>query len=343
MDLIVKLREIVESITEIAEKNGKISIFSIASTANVNNQEILFPAIRETETTICGNILISSKKYLEDIIHEIDGFVDIVLVDSETKMPDVTNLEIYVRKRVKKSKLHTFKPNDLTVEALDTLIAQLKSPIKGQKIAVIGAGNIGSKIALKLVERGANVYITRRDLTKLKRIADGLNAIKSDYINAKVYYTTDNLAACNDSDVVIGTTPGVPSITAEMVNNMKSDGVIIDAGNGTLFPDAIEQAKHGDIKLICLSMKPGYDGALETIFKTEEVILNQNDKTMGNFSIISGGILGKRGDIIVDNVNNPNKIFAIADGSGDVISNIDAEEFQDNIMTVKHLIEEKTR
>jgi len=339
MDFIVKLREIVESITETAEKSGKISMFSIASTANVNNQEILFPAIRETETTICGNILISSKKYLEDIINEIDGLVDIVLVDSETKIPDVTNLEIDVIKRVEKSKLHTFKPNDLTVEALDALIAQLKTPIAENKIAVIGAGNIGSKIALKMVERGANVYITRRSSVKLKKIADGLNAIKSDYIDAKVYYTTDNLTASIDADIIIGTTPGAPSITVEMVNNMKSGGIIIDVGNGTLFPDAIEQAKHGDIKLICLSMKPGYDGALETIFKTEEVISNQNDKTMGNFSIISGGILGKRGDIIVDNVNNPNKILAIADGTGDVISNMDAEEFQDNIMIIKHLIE----
>lgn len=343
MDFIIKLRKLVESVMENAKRNGKVSMFSIASTANVNNQEILFPATRETETTICGNVLISSKKYLEDIINEIDGFVDLVLVDSETKILDVANLEDAVRSRVRKSKLYTFKPNDLTVEALDVLIAQLKSPIAENKIAVIGAGNIGSKIALKLVERGANVYITRRNLLKLKKIADGLNAIKSDYIGAKVHYTTDNLAASIDADIIIGTTPGTPSITVEMVDNMKSDGIIIDVGNGTLFPDAIEQAKYRDMKLICLLMKPGYDGALETIFKTEEVILNQNNKIIGNFSIISGGILGKRGDLIVDNVRNPTKILAIANGKGDVISNIDAEEFQDNVMIVKHLIEAKAK
>ena len=340
MNFTIKLREIVEYVMKNAEKSGKISMFSIASTANINNQEILFPAIRETGTTICGNILISSKKYLEEIINEIDGLVDIILVDSETKIPDVTNLEIDIRKRVRKSKVYTFKPNDLTVEALDALIAQLKSPMKEKKIVVIGAGNIGSKIALKLVERGANVYITRRDLAKLKKIADGLNVIKSDYIDAKVYYATDNLIASNDADVLIGTTSGVPSITAEMVNNMKRDGIIIDVGNGTLFPDAIEQAKYRDIKLLCLLMKPGYDGALETIFKTEKVIANQKSKTMGEFSIISGGVLGKMGDVIVDNVNNPTKILAIADGTGDVISNVDDEEFQKNIMIVKHLIEE---
>lgn len=338
MDFTIKLREIVKYVMENAKHNGKISMFSIASTANTNNLEIMFPAIRETEATICGNILISSKKYLEDVVNEIDGVVDIILVDSETKTQNITNLEIDVRNRVKKSKLYTFKPNDLTVEALDALIAQLKSSIKGNKIVVIGAGNIGSKIALKMVERGANVYITRRNLIKLKTIADGLNAIKSDYIDTKVHYTTDNLDASNNADVLIGTTPGVPSITAEMVDNMKSDGIIIDAGNGTLFPDAIEQAKYRDIKLLCLLMKPGYDGALETIFKTDEVISNQNSKTMGNFSIISGGVLGKRGDVILDNVNNPTKILAIADGTGDVISNMDDEEFQENIIIVKHLI-----
>lgn len=338
MDFTIKLRKIVKYVVESARQNGKISMFSIASTANINNQDILFPAIRETEDTICGNILISSTKYLEDIINEIDGVVDIILVDSETKIGNVTNLEIDVRNRVEKSKLYTFKPNDLTVEALDALMAQLKSPIKGKKIVVIGAGNIGSKIALKMVERGANVYITRRNLAKIKTIAEGLNAIKSDHINARVHYTTDNLIASNNANVLIGTTSGVPSITVEMVNSMKRDGIIIDVGNGTLFPDAIEQAKYRGIKLLCLIMKPGYDGALETIFQTEKVIANQKSKTMGEFSIISGGVLGKRGDVIVDNVNNPNNIFAIADGKGDVISNVDDEEFQKNIMIVKHLI-----
>ena len=338
MNYIQKLREIVEITVRRAKQGRKISMFSIATTSNVNNKEILFPSIRETDKTICGNILLNSERYLEEIIKEIDGVVEVILVDVETKVPNVVDLELKVRNLVKKSKIFTFRPNDLTVDAADVLIAQLKSPLNDKKIAIIGGGNVGSKLALKLVERGANVYLTRRNKIKLKKIVEGLNATKSDYIKSKVYCTTQSLKASENADILIGATPGIAAVTTDMIRNLKPDGLVIDVGNGTIFPEAVEEAKRRDIKVLCLFMKPGYDGTLETIFQTEELIQNQKSKNLGNFSIISGGILGKRGDIIVDNVDNPTKILAIADGRGDVIPDVGDREFKENIDMVKRLI-----
>lgn len=333
-----KLREMVDTVVRMAKQEGKISMFSIATTSNVNNKEILFPAIRETERTICGNILLNSERFIETIVKEIDGVVEIILVDAETKVPTVVDLESKVRNLAKKSKIFTFRPNDLTVDAADALIAQLKSSLNGKKITIIGGGNVGSKLALKLVERGADIYLTRRNERKLKKIVEGLNAIKSDYIKSNIYYTTQNLKASENADVLIGATPGIAAITKDMIRNMKANALVIDVGNGTIFPDAVEEAKRRDIKVLCLFMKPGYDGTLETIFQTEELIQNQKSKNLGIFSMISGGILGKKGDIIVDNVDNPNKILAIADGRGDVISDVGDREFKENIDMVKRLI-----
>ena len=338
MDFAPKLREIIETTVRRAKQKRKISMFSIATTSNVNNKEMLFPSIRETDKTICGNILLNSERYLEEIVKGIDGIVEIILVDAGTKVSNVVDLELKVRSLVKKSKILTFKPNDLAVEAADALIAQLKSSLKDKKIAIIGGGNIGSKLALKLVERGANVYLTRRNKRKLEKIVEGLNAIKSDYIKGKVYYVTQNLKASQNADVLVGATPGIAAITTDMIKNMKVDGLVIDVGNGTIFPDAIEEAKRRNIKVLCLLMKPGYDAALEIIFQTEKLIQNQKSKNLGNFSIISGGILGDRGDIIVDNIDNPTEILAIANGKGDVIPNIDDREFQKSVDIVKMLI-----
>jgi len=338
MNYIQKLREIVEITVRRAKQERKIPMFSIATTSNVNNKEILFPAIRETDKTVCGNILLNSERYLEEIVKEIDGNVEIVLVDAETKVHNIVDLELKIRNLIKKSKIFTFRPNDLTVDAVDALIAQLKSPLNDKKVAIIGGGNLGSKLALKLVERGANVYLTRRNKTKLKKIVEGLNAIKSDYIKSKVYYMTQNLKASENADILIGTTPGIAAITTDMIRNMKANGLVIDMGNGTIFPDAIGDAKRRNIKVLCLFMKPGYDGALETIFQTENLIQHQKSKNLGNFLMISGGILGKRGDIIVDDVDNPTEILSIADGKGDVVPDVGDREFQENIAIVKRLI-----
>ncbi|MFC1928511.1 NAD(P)-binding domain-containing protein [Chloroflexota bacterium] len=338
MEFIQKLREIIEATVTRAKEVNKISMFSIATISNVNSKEILFPSMRETDKTVCGNILLNSERYLGEIIKEIDGIVEIILVDTETKTPNVVDLESKVGNLAKKSKILTFKPNDLAIDAADALIAQLKSPLKDKKITIIGGGNVGSKLALKLVERGADVYLTRRNKRKLEKIVEGLNIIKSDYLRGRVHYTTQNLEATENADVLIGTTPGVAVITADMIKHTKAGSLVLDLGTGTIFPDAIEEAKRRNIEVLCLFMKPGYDGALETILQTENLIQNLKSKNLGSFSIISAGILGKRGDIIVDNVDNPTIILSIADGKGDVIPDINDREFQENVAIVKSLI-----
>ena len=50
--------------------------------------------------------------------------------------------------------------------------------VAGKKIGIIGVGNIGSKVALYLTEKGAKVYLNRRDIKKLKKISSAINLIK---------------------------------------------------------------------------------------------------------------------------------------------------------------------
>ena len=54
------------------------------------------------------------------------------------------------------------KGNDLTVDAVDIFLTNLlKTSLEGRrkKILIIGAGNIGFKIALQMVRKGAKVYL----------------------------------------------------------------------------------------------------------------------------------------------------------------------------------------
>lgn len=338
-----RVKAIAEKVAQEAKKSGKISIFSIANTANKNNAPLLFPAIRETDLTIAGNVLVTSTEQIKKILKIVDGIVDVILMDGETKIAGISDAEKIFYEGTKKSRLLSFKPNDVTADAVDALLAQIASPLSGKKIAVIGAGNVGSKIALKLVERGAQVVLTRRNKNILSKIVDGINAIKSIFVSAKAVGTTDNLEACRKADVIIGVTDGVPVVTKEMVKAMNLSGLIIDVGNGTLFPEAIKETQNRKISILCLFVKPAYDGAVTTIFETEKLIRKMKRRSLGQFSILSGGVLGKRGDIIVDDVNRPKRILAIADGRGDVIHNIREPLFQKNIAMVKTIIEERNR
>ncbi|MDZ4224568.1 MAG: NAD(P)-binding domain-containing protein, partial [bacterium] len=204
-----RVKEIAEKVVNEAKAKGKISIFSVANTANPNNPSVVFPAVRETDTTIAGNVIVTSQEQIRQILEMTDGLVDIILMDAETKVPGWVGAPLLFQERVKKSRLLTYKPNDVTAEALDALLAQRFSLLAGKKVAIIGAGNLGSKMALKLVERGCDVVLTRRHAGNLRKIAEGLNTIKSIHTKSEVRFTTDNLEACHGADVVIGATSGM--------------------------------------------------------------------------------------------------------------------------------------
>ena len=120
---------------------------------------------------VLGGVIVYSESQAIEIAKALDGEVDYVLVDAEKKIPaemslsgGAANVERAVREAVKKSKLWIYKGNDLSVEAVDTLLTELtKDRVRGvgsAKVTILGAGNLGSKLALKLVERGAHVTIT---------------------------------------------------------------------------------------------------------------------------------------------------------------------------------------
>ena len=126
------------------------------------------------------------------VIEIIDGQVDYIFVDNEKiillqnfkDLKSVTNklsnefkfignknLSYICFDRIKKSKIFEFKPSDITVNATWSFLSQRLNFLSGKKVSILGSGNIGSKLALKLVESNVNVSITRKNNYKGKIIA----------------------------------------------------------------------------------------------------------------------------------------------------------------------------
>jgi hypothetical protein len=297
--------------------SSKEKLLCISTTANINNPPVFIGSIRETETTIAGNIIIRDASILKDLVSCFDGVVSYFLVDCEIKN-EVKNLESLILEEAKKSKVFVYKPNDFTVESLDVLLAGIFTSLRGLKILILGAGNIGSKIALKLCERGANVFLYDKDNEKTKKIIDGLNLIKRSDTLIKLVKNKENEA--KGSNIILGCTPGIPVINKVMVNNLSKDAKIIDVGNGTVDDEAIKLALDRNLEILVLSSFGGYVGLIENWLFQRKFFGKERKRLIGDNRLIIIGVFGKKGDIIVDDVTNPAKFIGICDGKGDIIS-----------------------
>ena len=322
---------LIKKIKFIADSKNKLTGFCIGNTAKINKEGLYFTPIRDTEHMVLGGVIVCSEKQAMDIVKLVDGKVDYILVDSEKKIPDkfsldgvLANVERAVREVITKSTLWIYKGNDLSAESIDLLLAYLTRDtlrgIGGKKIAILGAGNLGCKLALSLVERGGNVFVTRRDVKKLKIIVKALNYIKPKYTVSRIAAASNNYEAARFADILIGATQGVAVITSKMIRSLSPGAIIIEAGKGTFYHNALKTAHELKIEVYRLDISAAFKGLIGKLFAIEHTVKNGlGRRTFYGIPILSGGLMGITGEVVVDNIHNPKLVYGIADGKGDFI------------------------
>ncbi len=340
----------VQQVLKLADEEGKLTGFCIGNTAKIESSGVYFTPIRKTPIMVAGGVIVYSEKQAIDIAKSLDGKVQYILVDAEKKIPeakslsgDPANIERAVRESIQKSTLWIYKGNDLSVEAVDTLLTYLTRDfiqgIGGAKIAILGAGNLGAKLALRLVERGAHVTITRRKKERLDTIVQALNYIKPEYTTSMITGTTSNRKAAKNAEILIGATRGHPVITPDIVRNLAEKAIIVDVGKGTLFPEAISLAEEMDVDIYRLDISAAFEGLISSLWATEDIVKRRlGRRQLHDACLVSGGLIGRENEIVVDNVWNPARVYGIADGRGDFVRHLSKEQMA-RIEKLKNLIE----
>lgn len=332
--------KILEEVIKLAQHEGKLTGFCIGSTRKVSSGGLYFSPIRKTAQLIAGSVIVYKVMQAAEIARLVNGRVQYVFVDAEKNVDqdnhnpeDVGNIERAVREVVTQSTVLTYKGNDLSVDSIDCMLTHLLAdPVQGmsgKKVAIIGAGNVGCKLALKLVERGAHVILTRRSREKLNTIVRALNYIKPSETIASVVGMTDNEKAACDADVLVGLTPGTPAITDTMIERLAPNALVIDGGKGSLYPEAIKRAEELGLSIFRLDIRAAFESQVALLLEMKCILENTvGRRQFEGVSLVSGGLLGRTNEVVVDNVHRPTAIYGVADGRGDFLRALTPAELE---------------
>lgn len=304
----------------------KKKCFFFGNTIKKESTNYYITEVRESNRFIYIVGIFYNNNSAKKIAKAIDGKVDLILVDTEKKVisknkKNLVNIETSVKENIKISKVFTYKGNDLTVQAAETFLTNYflffkdNRGLGGKKILILGSGNIGTKLGLKLVENGAEVSLYRRNKKKLNYIVKTINSIvplgtasKSNKFNFK-----DDLS---NFDIIIGCTSGKALISKKIVNKISKKTIILDIGKGIFTKSGLNESINRNLSIFRLDISPAYNAYLENVYSTRKLgrYINAKYKNFNNFNLIQRGVLGKKGCIIVDNTERPKKIFGITDG-----------------------------
>jgi hypothetical protein len=319
-DLEEELNQKLEEIKR-SHKN-KIKVFTISSTAKLEKLSYFTP-LRYNDNIVIIGIVIFNIKDIVKLKSIINKKFNYIFLDNDSSKLKHESVNIYnsCKRLFINKKIISYKPNDITVEACWNQVINFSSQIKN-KVLIVGMGNIGTKLAIKLYESGLNIYATRKnhlsgkDNIKFikKFIKKSDNFIKYEKSFDDVLHNVSVIIACASKDHIIDT---------NSVKKIKSNSVIIELGKNNLTPDAVNLARKKNITIFRLDINMFMISHIDNIINVKR---NQNTlygrKKLKKYYLISGGYIGYEDDIVVDNFKKPRYIFGIANGSGDFKSRI---------------------
>ena len=310
----------INSLKKNAKLKKKKSAIVFTVTTKKFKENIRYLPYRIASNYLCLPIAINNDSIIKKIIKKIDGQIDIIFVDTENKLKNCQNLYQKISALSKHTKIFPIKGNDFTADAAFYLLISKLGPLNNKKICIIGSGNIGSKLALKIIESGTDVYIINSTKTSSEKTAQSINIIKPKECKNKAIVTSKKEIPKN-LDAIIGFT-SIPVITDQILTKMKKNGLVIDGGVGTIKKELLRNNKETRLEFVRVDVKNAFKAQVELILSTESFVRTiQGRKTMRDFDLVSGGIIGKFGDVVVNNVSRPKEIIGIADGEGGLLKN----------------------
>ena len=334
------IEELIYKIKSISLSRKLKSGFTLGNTSKAYSEKYYITPIRVTNKMVSGGVVVYSESEAKKILKKIDGKVNYILIDAEKKIStkysvdgkEIVNIERLAREITKKSELWIYKGNDLALDAIDMFLTYLtKNELRGlgnKKITIIGGGNLGSKLALKLVERGAKVFLTRRNQKKLKKIVEAINLIKPINTESKVIGLINNIKAAKNADILIATNDGEKIINEKIIKNLKNNSILMDAGRGTISEKGLKLALKKRINVYRVDINATFEGLTSTLFYLDDLLKNKlGRKTLGKEKIVSGGLLARKNEFVVDNIFKPQFFYGVGDGHGDFIRNIEDKKY----------------
>ena len=150
--------------------------------------------VRQFSSVSIISLIISSEDCLISFLSEFSQSFDFIFVEIEKRIsfnlndikfdsndrPLLSNLYQssleYLRSRHLSHKLKTYKPSDITVQSSLKYIRHFMSlNNRVRTVSILGSGNIGSKLALALVEEGINVNLWNRTPAKSELCSQFIN------------------------------------------------------------------------------------------------------------------------------------------------------------------------
>lgn len=216
-----------------------------------------------------------------------------------------------------KLNLYPIKLNDLTVSATWKHLNTEYQDISGLKLGLIGTGNIGSKLLYVLTESGVKVRCFNRDINKALNVVNSVILTKpKEVISSPDVVRSIEHTMINTSALLIACSNLTEDIS-DYIYLMNSKFRIYLIGHSLLKDNSLKIFREKNINIQRIDVgRELLSFVIGTLATNDYRVYGKKFKNGNN--LCSGGYIGDKGDLIVDNYENPKWYYSTCNGLGGV-------------------------
>lgn len=295
----------IDKTNQLVKQTNKTSVLVIQQFPIESDTKILLPKVRESIANILCFVELGDLSILKEIIEMSDGKVDSIVLDSDIKCSFSREIIEYTSAKVQVSKLFYYSDNNTWADSAIKFLLQINEGLLDKKIFLSGKGFLHDNVKRKL-----EYYCPK--------------FIDEEY--------TGNV------DIIIGTSIKKESIGEDKLSLVSNNTKIYDLGIGNFSKKFISVAREKRASIYRIDIRAGISSVVMNILETNYLISNVMGETkIKGIEMVAGGILGKEGAIVLDDINKPSYVIGVADGKGNFINDLSNKD-NNNIDFVERLI-----
>ena len=322
---------LVAEMNSLSKKSGKIAVLTITKSMKDENVKTFIPFIRVTNNTIIGNVETENPDALKQMIEEVDGLIDFILLD-ESLAVEISDIPAKV------SKLLYYSEASAQVNAAEAYLGNLNAKKRGVKYVISGINQVSLSFAERLIQKNISVSL-HDDSPEVLDAAVKLLEQKNKFIFSDSIGKVSLMINDEDFDGVIGFKK-CNSEFETLIPKVKKSGFIMDAYIGSFSEDFITLARHHKLAVYRLDMRAGLASEVSLRLETHNLINNVFGKVfIDEVPVVAGGVVGELGMVVVDSLSKPTKILGIANGKGGLLSSKEESPYLSSIERIRrHLL-----
>lgn len=266
-------------------------------------------------------ILVETDAAAREVLTALDRPGRVLALDVERKQ--AVDLMALARELVREATVVPTKPNDATVRSLDVLLTHVLGPdLTGVTAGVLGTGNLALKSALLLAERGATLRVAGRDERAVRRTVDAVAAVLP-------AFTPERPAPLADGDrlaLLVTAVSASAVVGPEWVERLAPGAVVVDAGIDNVSPSFCQAALAAGATVLRLDTRAAEAQVLWPAPGFFDGTFGRG--TVDGVQVVAGGVVGRRGDVVVDDRSRPSQVVGVASGSGGLVAESDLTDEQ---------------